>query len=390
MTIGSLTIERIETNHIYLPPRRDHRWRGLLVGLGHFVIVRIDAGGFCGWGEAVPLLDWGGDYERYGGESPQTVTHVIRDYVTPALHERDARHVRRLSYALDQKIRGHTYAKAAVEMALLDLVGRATNLPVYQLLGGAVRDQVAVAHMVGLMPLDDAVREATMAVDDGVRALQIKGGHDIDRDLNLVRAIASSVGPAVTLRLDANQGYGTVKEVLPALRAMADAGLHYLEQPFEGAHALRAAARELPIPIIADESCWRPHDALDLVRNDSVDALSIYVGKAGGLLRAQQVATIAETADLPCDVNGSLELGIGNAANLHFALATPAVTLPSVVPVNAPAGAHTTQTAGRYFDDDIIVDPFTYDAGALQCPEGPGLGVTVNEEKVNQYKVMDD
>jgi muconate cycloisomerase len=139
---------------------------------------------------------------------------------------------------------------------------------------------------------------------------------------------------------------------------------------------------------MADEACWTPTDALDLVGRRAVDALSVYVGKAGGLARAREVCAIARAADLPHDLNGALELGIGNAANWHLAVASPARLLPSVIPVNAPAGAFPTTTAGRYFEDDVVTAPWALSDGELRGPEGPGLGVEVDEEKVRHYCIQ--
>ena len=132
---------------------------------------------------------------------------------------------------------------------------------------------------------------------------------------------------------------------------------------------------------MADEACWTPSDALEIVARRAADALSVYVGKAGGIARARDVCGIARAAGLPHDLNGALELGIGNAANLHVALASPAELLPCVIPVNSPAGAYPTATAGRYFTDDVVVEPFAYRDGALlptrprpRDRSGPGEG----------------
>ena len=105
------------------------------------------------------------------------------------------------------------------------------------------------------------------------------------------------------------------------------------------------------------------------------------------MARAREVCGIARAAGLPHDLNGALELGIGNAANLHVALASPAELLPCVIPVNAPEGANPTTTAGRYFTDDVVAQPFAYRDGALLANDEPGLGVEVDTEKVAHYRV---
>jgi muconate cycloisomerase len=137
--------------------------------------------------------------------------------------------------------------------------------------------------------------------------------------------------------------------------------------------------------IVADESCWQPADLIDIDRCGAADAISIYIGKAGGIRTARRIADLAETVGLPCDVNGSLESGVGNAANLALALSSPAITLGCVIPVSVPAGSDGPATAGRYFADDVVSAPFTFADGMLHPLERPGLGIEVDEEKVRRY-----
>jgi muconate cycloisomerase len=361
---------------------------GLQVSLGGWLVVRVTTeDGATGWGEATALPDWGGDFARQYGETPQTVAHLISDFLAPALSGVDAGSFAALHLAMDRVVRGHPDAKAAVEMACYDLVGKVLGVPVYRLLGGPVRTRVPVCHMLGLMPVEDALREAEAAASEGVRAFQIKGGQDPSRDEELVRRLRQALGREVWLRLDANQGYRTAKRARRAVAALESAGVDAIEQPAEGLAAMAAVTASTTCTVIADESSWTAADALAVVQACAADAISIYVAKAGGLYRAQQVATVAEAAGLACDINGSIEMGIGNAANLHAAAAFPACTLPCVLPVNAPAGAHPTQVAGSYYEDDLVAEPFEYADGHLVVPDRPGLGITVDEEKLNRYRV---
>ena len=182
------------------------------------------------------------------------------------------------------------------------------------------------------MPDDEALAEGRAAVADGVRALQVKGGQDVDRDVRVIAGLRQALGDGVVLRLDANGGYVGRTRALHALAALAEAGADFVEQPLLGLANLEAAHSQSPVPVIADEACWSPADALELVGRRAVDALSVYVGKAGRHGPRSEVCTIARAAGLPHDLNGALELGIGNAANLHVALSSPADLLPSVIP----------------------------------------------------------
>jgi muconate cycloisomerase len=381
------TIASIEAWPFRLPVRRDFKWAGLQIDLGSFVLVKVTTtAGIVGYGEATPLPDWGGDFGRHAGETPSTVTALVNEFLGPALIGADPCAVTQARATMDRTAIGNTYAKCAVDMALHDAWGKIVGQPIYRLLGGAVRDSVAVAHMVGLMPEDDALAEAVAGVADGVKALQIKGGVDAARDIRLTAALREQLGPDVLLRIDANQGYGNAKSAIRTVERLAEAGADLVEQPAVGLDYMAEVTAASRIPIVADESCWDIHDALDLVERRGADCISIYLAKAGGFVGARKVAAIAEARRIACDVNGSIESAIGNAANVHFALAMPAVTLPAVIPISAPAGAHPYAVAGRYYEDDVIDAPFAVKEGALLPLDAPGLGIAVNEAKLAQFR----
>lgn len=383
-----MRIASVEAIPFRLPARREFRWAGLHARIGSFVLVRVRTDdGLVGLGEATPLPDWGGDFGRRGGETQETVVSMVTKILAPVLIGRDPVSIELLLADMDRVLWGHNYAKAAIDIALHDLRAKAMGQPLYAVLGGAVRPAVPLAHMIGLMSDADALAEGTGAVGDGIGALQIKGGEDPERDIRLLKALRARLGPAVRLRLDANQGYGRAKDAINIVRQLGPGVLDMLEQPVTGLRDMASVTRAVDLTVIADESCWDARDALEVVQEQAADAISIYLAKAGGIARARQVATIAAAAGLPCDVNGSIESGIGNAANVHFALATPAVVLASVIPVSAPAGFQPFQVGGAYYADDIIREPFKASGGALLPLEGPGLGVELDEEKLERFRV---
>ncbi len=379
-------IRSIEAIPIELPVRREWMWRGLQQPLGRWVIVRVHTDdGRVGLGEAAALPDWGGDHGRYAGETQKTVVHTARDLLGPLLTGLDPWDVEVASQRLRSRVKGHGYAKAAIEMALHDLRGKMAGLPLYQLLGGAVRDGVQIAHMIGIMSVEEAVDEARAAFEEGIRAFQVKGTGAVDRDVAIIRELRAVLASEVTLRLDANQGYPEPKVAIDAVRRLADAGVDLVEQPTEGMRQMAEVRRAVGVRIIADESCWQPEDAVNVGLRRAADAISIYLAKAGGISQAGRVAAVASAFGLPCDVNGSLESAIGNAANVHFALATPAVTLASVIPISAPRGAGCS-VAGRYYEDDLVADPFPFAEGRVLPPPGPGLGIELDEERLNAFR----
>jgi len=382
-----MKIQSIEASAFRLPSRRSFKWAGLNVELGHFVLVRIrtDAG-LTGYGEATPLADWGGDFGRHCGETPATVISMVNDIFAPALCGTDPTAVTSARQIMDRLVVGNPYAKCAIDIALHDLWGKSLGQPIYRLLGGKVRDCVPVAHMIGLMPEKEAVDEGIAALADGVHALQIKGGVDAERDIRLVRTLRREVAAGVTLRLDANQGFGHAKRAREVVQRLVDAGVDLIEQPTVGLAYLAEVTAHARVPIIADESCWDVADALEVVQRRAADCLSIYLAKAGGFVGARAVAAVAEAQCMPCDINGSIESAIGNAANTHFVLAHPAVSMACVIPINAPSGAHPYVAAGRYYEDDVIRQAFEVRDGAILPLDRPGLGIEVDEARLAKYR----
>lgn len=382
-----MKITSIDAFPFRLPLRREFRWAGLRIDLGGFVFVRVNTDeGLSGFGEATPLPDWGGDFHRRGGETQKTVVEMIKSVIEPALIGKDPTAINACHLAMDHVLRGNSYAKVGVDIALHDLWGKAVGQPVYKLLGGKVRDRVPVAHMVGIMPNDDAVEEAQTAFADGIRAFQIKGGESAERDVALIRRLRDGMGDDAVVRLDINQGYRDVKEAVSVIEALGDAGLDYVEQPAMGLDRMAEITASVRPRIIADESCWDARDALDIVERRAADNISIYLAKAGGIHKARRVAAVASAALIDCDVNGSIESGIGTAANVHFALAESCVTMPCVISVNAPEGRHPCKAGGNYYLDDVIAEPLPFSDGCLLPLDRPGLGIDLDEAKLEAFR----
>jgi muconate cycloisomerase len=163
--------------------------------------------------------------------------------------------------------------------------------------------------------------------------------------------------------------------------------LIYFEQPVEGIERLAQVARAIDVPVMADESAWNAHDVIQIIEQRAAQIVSIYTTKPGGLYRAMEAAAVARAAGLICNVNGSVETGIGNLANLALAAAAPAVVLSCVVPVSTPAEAQSGQIAGIYYKDDLIAEPMRLVDGAIELPTASGMGIAVDKDKVARYRV---
>jgi muconate cycloisomerase len=379
-------IANIVLHHVALPTRREHKWTGLTEPIGGYVLVEMtDEAGRAGWGEAPALKDWGGEFGRYFGESPGTTIHVVSQYLAPAVRGCVPGQIVELHARMDRAIKGYPYAKAAVEFAAYDLAGKQCGLPVHRLLGGAIRRKIPVTHSIGLIGFAEAEREAAQVAREGIRTVKVKVGVDPDRDVEMVRRVREAVGPKIALCVDANQGYRTPGEAIKTFRRMEAHDLIYFEQPVEGIARLAEVARAIDAPVMADESAWNAHDVIEIIEKRAAQIVSIYTTKPGGLYRAMEVAAVAQAAGLICNVNGSVETGVGNLANLQLAAAAGPVVLSCVVPVSTPAEAQSGQVAGIYYKDDLISEPMHFSDGAVDLPAGAGMGIAVDEAKVRRY-----
>ena len=212
---------------------------------------------------------------------------------------------------------------------------------------------------------------------------------DAKRDIEMVRTIRGVVGDEVELCVDANEGYATPGEAIGTVRAMEPYRLKYVEQPVMGIERIAEVARAIDPPVMADESAWNAHDAIQISERRAAQIVSIYTTKPGGLYKAMEVAAVCRAAGIVCNVNGSVETGVGNLANIHLAAAAPAATLSCVVPVSTPAEFQSGRVGGIYYRDDLLREPMKLVDGAIEVPTGPGMGIEVDLAKVDKYKVRD-
>lgn len=384
------TIKSIETLVVQLPTRREHKWAGLTEVIGRYVMVRMtDSDGRVGWGEAPALKDWGGEFGRYFGESALITRSVIDTYLAPAVIGLELGNFAEMHARMDAIIRGYPYSKAAVEFAAYDLTGRWLGVPVHTLLGGKARDRVPVTHSIGLISIEEARGEVAKLVAEGVKTIKVKIGVDPDRDVAMVAAVREVAGDAVEICVDANEGYKTPGEAVQTVRRMEKDRLKYVEQPVMGIERIAEVGRRIDAPVMADESAWNAHDAVQIIQSGGIQIVSIYTTKSGGLYKAMEVGAVCRAAGIICNVNGSIETGVGNLANVQLAAASPAVTLSCVIPVSTPAEAQHGQVGGIYYKDDLLAEPMQFVDGAIVVPSGPGMGIEVDFTKIEKYRVRD-
>jgi muconate cycloisomerase len=382
-----MKIAKLQVYLVALPTRREHNWASKMNSpIGHHVILELTTDeGVTGWGEAPAGATWGGSQMRYYGETPGTVQHVVLDYLAAAIEGCDPLEIAVVHQRMDSVIKGHPYAKAAVDMACYDAAGRTLGVSASSLLGGRVRPGVEVAHSLGIMSLDHCYAEAEEAVAEGARTIKCKTGLDPERDVTIVRELRRLLGDDIKIRVDGNEAYTSVHEAIAVTLRQEEYDLLLCEQPVAGALGLSRVAARISSPVMADESAWTVEDIIELDELDAAACFSCYVTKPGGLYRAREQAELAQRFGMYCDIGGSIETGIGNAANLQLGTSLAIATLASVCPVSKPEGSDGPKVAGVYYLDDLIVQPFEFRDGVVMVPEGPGLGIEVDRRKLERY-----
>jgi L-alanine-DL-glutamate epimerase-like enolase superfamily enzyme len=270
---------------------------------------------------------------------------------------------------------GSTHLVSAVEMALWDLMGKATRQPLYRLLGGAIRKKIELAACMGIRPYEEAKAIARRYVEEGFSTLKTKAGRRAEEDLEMVRGIRDGAGDRLKLRIDPNQGYAP-EVAFPLARDLEKYNLEYFEQPMPQAFLGDAARlrRQTRTPIALNESVTTTEVTLQILQLRAADVLLPDTHQCGGILAVKKVAALCEAAGLPCVFHCSHDLGLKTAAMLHVVASTPNFTLAN-------------DCTYYGLEDDIITPLHRIERGHLAVPEGPGLGVTVDEAKVAKYRV---
>jgi len=259
--------------------------------------------------------------EHDTGETPDTVVETVRTIVAPTLKGADPLRPALLMEQLRPLLKDEPSIRAAVDMALLDIMGKKCEVPLWKLLGG-YRDSIPTSVTVGILPENETVAQAKQWVKRGFTILKLKGGLDVASDVTRVFKVREAVGEHVALRFDANEGY-TVEQALWFIDQTRPARLELLEQPTLKGHPdlLGQVARRGGVPVMADESLITLRDAFRLASNDFADMLNIKLMKVGGIAEATQINAVARAARLEVMVGCLDESALGIAAALHFALA---------------------------------------------------------------------
>jgi muconate cycloisomerase len=329
------------------------------------VFVDTDAG-VTGIGEIASV------FKRRG----RLLARDVEAALGPAVIGEDPFRIAHLVQRMDRALDGVEEAKAGIEMALWDILGKALGTPVYTLLGGKVRDRIPLSYSVPFGEPAAMAEYARERVREGHRTVKVKVGSEAARDIEAVRRVREAVGSGVRLRVDANMAWPTAKEAIRLIRAMEPWDLELVEQPLPPREldAMAEVRRAIGVPLMADESIRTPRDAMEVIRRGAADIANVYVTEAGGLLNASRIFTLCEAAGMPCMIGSMPEFGIGTAAQIHLGVA-----MPNLGPDSDTCGV-------LYHAEDLLTHPLRIEGGFAYPPEGPGLGVSVDMDVLERWR----
>jgi len=314
------------------------------------------------------------------GEAPgptlPTIRTIIEAELTQFLVGQDPRRTEWLVHRMEEYTRNWSrigaYAIAGVEIALLDIKGKALGAPVAELLGGFCRERVPV---VGYLFIDEPEANAGRAaafVDAGFTELKLKVGRDYGQDHDTLAAIRDRVGMDVKIRIDANMIW-SVPAAIKWIRGLERFDLQYVEQPVPDfdVEGLAHVRRSVGVAIAADEACTDMRSALELIKADACDVLVVYPSEAGGLMRARQIASLADAAGKWCAIGSWAELGVATMANAHVVASSS----------NFPFASDTHYPLQEL---DVLTEPLEMAGGSIDVSAAPGLGVELDREAIDR------
>jgi O-succinylbenzoate synthase len=360
-----MKVQRIRLNHLRMPLVSPFETSFGRISTRDCILVEAFAGDWVGLGECVADRDPGFSYETI-----KTAWHIMQDYLAPVVLDQDIESPPDF-YPLVASVRGHSMAKAGIEMALWDLQGKMLSKPLRELLGGT-RERVPVGVSVGLQASPQALVETVGEyLESGYQRIKIK--IKPGRDLQDTRAVREAY-PDLMLQVDANSAY--TLESARALTPLDELDLLLIEQPLaeDDMWDHRHLQKQLRTAICLDESIRSPRHARQALDMEACRVINIKTGRVGGLTQAVEIHRVCVEKKVPVWCGGMLETGVGRAANLALA-SLPGFSLPGDI-----------SATRRYYHQDITQEVFSLNAdSSITVPGGPGLGVSIDDEALERF-----
>jgi len=360
-----MKITDVRSTSVRVPLRVPAKWSGGTRLTAPAILVEIETDeGLVGLGECV-------------GPTLPTIHTVLDKELKPFLVGADPMRQEFLLHQMEEFTVNYAdiaaYAIAGVDIALWDLKGKALNTPVANLLGGVYRP---TTNWMGYLFIEEPALNAEQAlayVREGYDTLKIKVGRDVDEDVRRLKAIREAVGWDVHLRVDANMAWSRSTAVR-AINQLSEFRIQYCEQPipWHDVEGMASIARQVSVPLAADEGVTGVRSALKLIEARAVEVFVLYISEAGGLTRARDIVHLADQAGVACVTGTWAELGVGTAAAAHLVGSSRNFQMAN-------------DTHYSMQDDDILTEMLPLKGGRMPLPTGPGLGVELDPEKVARF-----
>jgi L-alanine-DL-glutamate epimerase-like enolase superfamily enzyme len=367
-------ITRVETIPLHVPFKKMYKSSAGARPNVEVLVVRLHTDeGMVGIGETQA-------WRRHGSsETLPKLVDAIQNHLSPHIIGRSAFDIATIMHKLDEALDHSLYAKAPISDALYDLQGKALGLPVHQLLGGKCRDAIPACAVLAMKDdVKGTLENAQSFYDRGFRTFAIKVGLNADIDYANVRALSERFGPEVKMRVDANASMG-FDDALVLLTRLQPFFLDGAEQPLApwDVEGMAELARRVSIPIIADESLPDEHALLDIIKRRAATGLQTKEAKHGGIWHIRKLWTIAEAAGMRIFPGNHPSVSVATAGVVHLAAAWPGPLFD---------GTFAYGVSGD-LADDIVTEPLTPRGNLVPVPMGPGLGVTLDEDKISRLRV---
>lgn len=358
---------------IDLPTIRPHKLSMATMMKQTMVIIKITStDGIIGWGESTTI---GG--MTYGPESPESMKLTVDQYIAPLLIGKDATNINLLMHEINRNVKGNTFTKAGIETALLDAQGKRLGVSVAELFGGSINDQLPVLWTLASGNTEKDIEEAKHLIKINRHdTFKLKiGSNEPKKDVAHVVAIKKALGENIRITVDINQAWNEYTAKI-WIKVLQENGVDLIEQPivktnFDG---LARLTEYFHVPIMADEAVATIEDAMKLCKIRGGSVFAIKIMKTGGLYNASKIAGMAEASDIGLYGGTMLEGTIGSVASAH------------IFSTFSNLSWGTELFGPVLLTDDIVTNPMVFKDCKLEVPKGPGLGIEIDEDKLNHYK----
>ncbi|MCM3757604.1 dipeptide epimerase [Sporosarcina aquimarina] len=335
------------------------------------IIVKLTTDtGIVGYGEAVAD-------DHVTGESWEGTFSVLRHTLAPAVIGLNPSEFERLHETMDKEIYGVPTAKAAIDIACFDAVGKSLGIPAYQLLGGRYHNEFPITHVLSIGEPEAMAEEAAQRMEAGYTSFKMKVGTDAAEDVKRIQAVRKRVGETIAIRVDVNQGWVNSSTTLQAMKKLEACHLDWLEQPVKAddIDGLVEVKSKSATPLMADEGLRGVREMREIIAKRAADKVNIKLMKCGGMYPAMKLAHMAEMAGIDCQVGSMVESSIGSAAGFHVAFSQKAM---SSVELTGPLK----------FSKDV--GNLQYDVPFIRLNEKPGLGIEIDETVLAELTVFSE